>query len=198
VRFAVLIATALIAIGFGGIAIGPALAVQTSWKKFCDNSQRTGFKRICSTRAEARDRVDDSLLATIDVIEPAGDAKGILRVTFPLGIQLKYGTRLIVDGSDPQQGPFVMCIAAGCVSDYEVTPGLIDRMRAAQQLLVQAVDGFGKPVNAALSLDHFWAAYDSPRAEMLAADPGFFREPEARPKPWLDDTLRRELRPPVR
>jgi len=30
-----------------------------------------------------------------------------MRVTFPLGMQLRYGTRLIVDGSDPRQSPFV-------------------------------------------------------------------------------------------
>jgi invasion protein IalB len=200
VRFAVLIAAALIAIcGFGGIATAndiPAHAVQNPWKKYCRNNQTTGFKRICSTRAEARNSTDDSLLAAIDVVEPADHAtKGVLRVTFPLGMQLKSGTRLIVDGSDSQQSPYVICTAAGCSSDYEATPGLIASMRAARRLFVQSIDRSGKPLNVALSLDHFWAAYDSPRAEMLAPEPESFRIPEARSKPWLDDTLRRELRP---
>jgi invasion protein IalB len=195
VRVAALITAALIAIGVGGVATAadiPGLAVPTHWKKFCFNSQKTGFTRICDTRAEARKRKDDALLAAVELIEPEGEARKILRVTFPLGMQLRYGTRLILYGVDPLQSPFVSCTAAGCMSDYEATAALLGSMRAGQGLVVQAIDQSGKPLTVTLSLADFWVAYDGPRTEPVSDE---IEQPR---KPWQDDTLRPELRPPMR
>lgn len=96
-RFAALITTALMVFGLGGHAAAAEisdLTVSTSWKKFCVNSQKTGFNGICDTRAEARKRDDNALLAAVEVIEREGEPKKTLRVIFPLGIQLTPGTRL--------------------------------------------------------------------------------------------------------
>ena len=104
-------------------------------------------------------------------------------------MQLPYGTRLIVHGKGPLQGPYAICTVAGCAADYEATPALLDSMKASQALIVQAIDQSGKPLNATLSLAGFWAAHQGPPGEPI--------EPimEPRKKPWLDDTLRPELRP---
>jgi invasion protein IalB len=190
-RFAALIAAALIAT-FNGIAMAveiPALTVQTSWKKFCFNDQKAGFKEICDTRVESRRRDDNSLMAAVEIIEPEEEAKKILRVTFPLGMQLTYGTRLIVHGLDPQQSPYIQCTATGCISDYEATPALLGSMRAGEGLIVQAIDQSAKPFSVTLSLADFRVAYDGPRTELVVDE---IEEPR---RPWLDDTLRRELRP---
>jgi invasion protein IalB len=196
VRFVALFAAALSATGLGGVAAAaeiPGLTVRTSWKKFCFNDQKTGLGKTCDTRAEARNHDDNSLLAAVDIIGPEGEAGKILRVVFPLGVQLKYGTRLIVDGDDPRSSPYVVCTATGCMSDHEATPALLGIMRAAPGLLVQAIDQSGKPLSVTLSLADFGAAYDSPRAEPIVVD-----EPERLQKPWRDDTLRPDLRPRIR
>jgi invasion protein IalB len=194
-RFAALITTALMVFGLGGHAAAAEisdLTVSTSWKKFCVNSQKTGFNGICDTRAEARKRDDNALLAAVEVIEREGEPKKTLRVIFPLGIQLTPGTRLILAGLDPQQNPYVACTSAGCMSDYEATPALLGSMRAGQGLVVQAIDQSGRPLTVTLSLADFGVAYDGPGAEWVSD------EIEAPRKPWLDDTLRLELRPPMR
>jgi hypothetical protein len=80
-----LIVTILIATRFGGAATAadiPGLILHTPWKKFCYDNQKTGFKRICDTRAEARKHGDNSLLAAVELIEREGEAKKILRITF--------------------------------------------------------------------------------------------------------------------
>jgi invasion protein IalB len=184
---------ALIATATGSVAMAediPELSIQTPWTKSCFNGQETYFRRICDTRAELRKQDDNSLLVVVDLLDREGEAKKTLRVTFPLGMQLVHGTRLIVHGNDPLQGPYVACTDAGCASDYEATPALLDSMKASQGLIVQAIDQSGKPFNAILSLANFGAAHEGPPAE-----PAIEQIMAPRRKPWLDDTLRPELRP---
>jgi len=192
-RSAALMAAALIAIARGGVAMAediPEFTIQAPWKKSCFHGEGTYFRQICSTRAELRKQDDNSLLVTVDVIDHEGEAKKIVRVAFPLGMQLPYGTRLIVNGNDPLQGPYVVCIATGCLSDYEASSALLESMKANQALIVQAIDQSAKPFTATLSLAGFWAAHEGP-----PADPAVEQIMAPRKKPWLDDTLRPELRP---
>jgi len=191
-RFAASVVTVFITIGSGAAAMAadiPGLGVQTAWKKFCYENRQAGSPRICDTRAEVRMRDDNSTLAAVELIEQDGDARKILRVTFPLGTQLKYGTRLIFDGVGPQQSLYTACAAAGCMSDYEATPVLLASMKAALGLAVQAIDRSGQPLTVTLSLNGFSTVYDGPGIESAADE---MMEP---PKPWLDDTLDRKLRP---
>jgi invasion protein IalB len=118
------------------------------------------------------------------MIEPQGEVRKILRITFPLGMQLKYGTRLIVHGVDPLRGPYTICSAAGCMADYEATPALLTSMKAGEMLVVQAIDQLGKQLSVTLSLADFWVAHDGPGTEPV------IDETEAPRRPWQDDTLR--------
>jgi invasion protein IalB len=165
-RFAAVITTALIAIGFGAVAMAadiPGFSVHTPWKRFCFSGRKPDFKSVCDTRGEARKHDDHSLLAAVELIEREGQPQRILRVTVPLGMQLKYGTRLIFYGVDPRQSPYVTCTDAGCMSDYEATPALVDSMRAGGGMAVQAINQSGKPLTAMLSLADFRVAYDGRR-----------------------------------
>ena len=119
------------------------------------------------------------LLAAVELIEPGREAKKILRVTFPLGMLIKYGTRLIVYGVDPQQAAYVTCTAVGCLSDYEA--------RVGKEMAVQAIDKSGKPFTVTLSLADFWVAFDGPRTESI------IDETEQPLRPWRDDALTPEV-----
>src|SRR5262249_2236417 len=89
----------------------------------------------------------------------------ILRVTLPLGMQLVHGTRIIVDNNQPQQSPYVICFANGCMSDYEATPQLIDSMKKGQNLVVQAINANGAPLTLPLPLAELATAEDGPRGD---------------------------------
>jgi invasion protein IalB len=172
--------------------------IHTPWKKTCFSSQKTDFRQICSTRAEAWKRDDDAPMAAVEIIEREGEEKKILRVIVPLGVQLSYGTRLTVYGNDPLRNPYATCMAAGCMSEYEATSALLGSMRAGQGLLIQAIDQSGKPLSVTLSLADFSAAYDGPLTEPVVDAAEEQRREMERRRPWLDDTLRPELRPRIR
>jgi invasion protein IalB len=102
------------------------------------------------------------------VIEPEGETKHILRITVPLDVRLAYGTRIGVDNGEPQQSPYVICFASGCLSDYDATPELISKLKAGQTLIVQAIRGDGTTVTRWLTLREgggagFTRAIEGPR-----------------------------------
>ena len=77
--------------------LDPPFAAPSPWMKFCLKTQDIEAKTICHTGAEVWNRVDDKVVASVEMIEIQGEGKSTLRATFPLGAQLVYGTRLIVD-----------------------------------------------------------------------------------------------------
>ena len=96
--------------------------IYAPWTKFCLKGQDANAKQVCFTGKDGRIESGQPVIAAV-IIEPEGEPKKILRVTLPLGMQLVHGTRIIVDSNAPQQSPYVICFANGCMSDYEVTPG---------------------------------------------------------------------------
>jgi invasion protein IalB len=158
------IAAALCLAGHAAASDDPAALsfARLPWMKLCDKTR--GAKPVCYVSAEASEPADVASLAGVAIIEPQGEGRKILRLTFPLGMQLVHGTRMIVDTNPPQRSPYRSCSLVGCVSDYEIGPDLIDIMKGGQTLFVQAIDGSGQPVTASLPLADFAAVYDGPPA----------------------------------
>lgn len=158
----------------GGAPAQPEQQVQLiygPWTKFCLKGQDAGAKQVCFTGKDGRIESGQTVIAAV-VIEPEGEPKKVLRVTLPLGMQLGYGTRAIVDNNAPAQSPYVICFANGCMSDYEVTPELLASMKKGQNLVIQAINSNGAPLTLPLPLGaEFAKAYDGP-----PTDPKVFEE----------------------
>jgi invasion protein IalB len=135
--------------------------IYAPWTKFCLKGQDANAKQVCFTGKDGRIESGQPVIAAV-IIEPEGEPKKILRVTLPLGMQLVHGTRVIVDNNPPQQSPYVICFANGCMSDYEVTPELLANMKKGQNLVVQAINSNGAPLTLPLPLGDFAKAYDGP------------------------------------
>jgi invasion protein IalB len=144
--------------------------IYAPWTKFCLKGQDAGAKQVCFTGKDGRIESGQPVIAAV-IIEPEGEPKKILRVTLPLGMQLQHGTRIIVDANAPQQSPYVICFANGCMSDYEVSPELLASMKKGQNLVVQAINSNGAPLTLPLPLAEFAKAYDGP-----PTDPKVFEE----------------------
>jgi invasion protein IalB len=144
--------------------------IYAPWTKFCLKGQDANAKQVCFTGKDGRIESGQPVIAAV-IIEPEGEPKKILRVTLPLGMQLVHGTRVIVDNNPPQQSPYVICFANGCMSDYEVTPELLANMKKGQNLVVQAINSNGQPLTLPLPLAEFAKAYDGP-----PTDPKEFEE----------------------
>ncbi|MGP9810727.1 invasion associated locus B family protein [Rhodopseudomonas palustris] len=144
--------------------------IYAPWTKFCLKGQDANAKQVCFTGKDGRIESGQPVIAAV-IIEPEGEPKKILRVTLPLGMQLVHGTRIIVDSNAPQQSPYVICFANGCMSDYEATPELLASMKKGQNLVVQAINSNGAPLTLPLPLAEFAKAYDGP-----PTDPKQFEE----------------------
>jgi invasion protein IalB len=144
--------------------------IYAPWTKFCLKGQDANAKQVCFTGKDGRIESGQPVVAAV-IIEPEGEAKKILRVTLPLGMQLVHGTRVIVDNNPPAQSPYVICFANGCMSDYDVTPELLANMKKGQNLVVQAINSNGAPLTLPLPLAEFAKAYDGP-----PTDPKVFEE----------------------
>lgn len=144
--------------------------IYSPWTKFCLKGQEANAKQVCFTGKDGRLESGLPIVAAV-VIEPEGDAKKMLRVTLPLGMQVQPGTRVIIDQGQPATGPYVICFTNGCMADYEVNADIIGRLKKGQQLAVQAINGNGQPVSLTLPLNDFAKAYDGP-----PTDPKVFEE----------------------
>jgi invasion protein IalB len=152
-----------------------AQLIFSPWVKLCNKDSDPNAKRVCVTVKDGR--VESGLLVvSVAIIEMDGEQRKLLRMSLPYGVALTHGTRLIVDQGTPATAPFVTCLPpvvppGGCISDYEATADIINRMKKGQVLTVQAIHMNGQPMSPQLELKDFAKAYDGP-----PTDPKVFEE----------------------
>ena len=156
--------------------------IYSPWTKFCLKGQEKDAKQVCFTGKDARIESGMPVVAAVLIEPDAPDAKKVLRVTVPLGVQLTHGTRVIVDQNQPMQGPFVICFTNGCMSDYEANPAMITSLKKGQGLTVQAINAGGQPISLVLPLGDFAKANEGP-----PTDPKVFEEQQKK----LQDELQK-------
>jgi len=138
--------------------------VFSPWTKLCPKPPPNApqpFKPVCITVKEARLETGQ-FIAGAALFEQAGEDKRLLRITLPLGIQIPPGTRVTVDADQPLSAPFVTCVPNGCMADYQVDLAFIDKLKKAQQLLLQGVNMQGQVAGYLIPLTEFAKAIDGP------------------------------------
>jgi invasion protein IalB len=156
--------------------------IYSPWTKFCLKGQETNAQQVCFTGKDGRIESGMPVIAAV-LIEPEGEAKKVLRVTLPLGMQLPQGTRVIVDQGQPMNAPYIICFTNGCMADYEASAELIGKLKKGQGLVVQGINSQGQPISLVLPLADFGKAYDGP-----PTDPKVFEEQQ---KKLQDDLQKR-------
>ncbi|HEY4404840.1 MAG TPA: invasion associated locus B family protein [Xanthobacteraceae bacterium] len=131
------------------------------WTKFCPAGPDANGKPVCQTARFGRNEAGLPIVAAI-LTQPEGNAREVLHVVVPIGMQLPQGARLIVDGGKPLKAPYAACFRKGCVADFETGAALIGKLRNGQKLVVQAIDSKGHAISLVLPLDDFAKAYGGP------------------------------------
>lgn len=144
--------------------------IYSPWTKFCLKGKEANAKQVCFTGKDGRIESGMPVVAAV-LIEPEGEAKKILRVTVPLGMQIQHGTRIIVDQNAPLTGPYVICFTNGCMADYDATPDLVAKLSKGKNLIVQAINANNQPISLDLPLNDFNKAHTGP-----PTDPKVFEE----------------------
>ncbi|HYW60147.1 MAG TPA: invasion associated locus B family protein [Xanthobacteraceae bacterium] len=145
--------------------------IYSPWAKFCGKGQDPNAKQVCFTGKDARTESGVPVVAAA-LIEPDGEPQKIFRITLPSPLQLRYGTRLIIDQQQPPIAmPFFTCFSNGCMADYEGTPDLIGKLKKGQMLTIQAINLAGNEISFPLPLSDFAKANEGP-----PTDPKVFEE----------------------
>ncbi len=140
--------------------------IYSPWTKVCgkegqQQQAQAGAKEVCFTIKEAR--LDTGqFVASAGIIELEGEPKKLLRVTLPLGLLLRHGTRMIIDSQQPTTGSFNFCLPNGCWADFEVDKDFVGRMKKGQSLVLQAFNLNGQVASFAFPLPDFAKAVDGP------------------------------------
>jgi invasion protein IalB len=138
--------------------------IYSPWTKVCGKEGQPGApaqKEVCFTIKEAR--LDTGqFVASAGLIEVDGDQKKILRVTLPLGLLLRHGTRMVVDTQQPMTGNFSFCLPNGCWADFEVAGEFVGRIKKAQSMVLQAFNLNGQVASFAFPLVDFAKANEGP------------------------------------
>jgi invasion protein IalB len=143
------------------------------WTKICNKDAHPTSKRVCVTVSEGRSQNSERITVSVAVIEIDGEPRQLLRLIMPYEVALQHGPRLLVDRAQPATAAFVRCLPAvvppgGCLSDYEATSDLVDRMKRGQLLTVQALNGNGQMISAQIELKDSAQAYEGPGTEPFA------------------------------
>jgi invasion protein IalB len=155
------------------------------WIKLCGEAEN---KKVCVTAKEGRMETG-LLLVTAAIYEPQGEnPERLLRVSVPYGVNLQYGTRVIIDDTPPSTAPYVACLPpvvppGGCIADYKITKEVIDKMKGGKLLTIQAVHMSNQPMSLTVPLDDLAKAYDGP-----PTDPKVFQEQQQK----LQEELQRK------
>jgi invasion protein IalB len=152
------------------------------WTKFCLKGKEANAKQVCFTGKDGRIESGMPVVAAV-LIEPEGEAKKILRVTVPLGMQIQHGTRIIVDQNPPLNSPYVICFTNGCMSDYDASGDMVSKLSKGKTLIVQAINANNQPISLTLPLSDFNKAHNGP-----PTDPKVF---EAQQKKLQEELQRR-------
>jgi invasion protein IalB len=132
--------------------------IYSPWMKLCPKADG---QAVCFTGKDGRFGSGPVMVAAV-LIEPENGARKILRVTFPLGMQMPQGTRMFVDNGQPLTAPYIICFSNGCMADYEASEELIGRLKSGQLLTVQGFNSQGQGISSILPLADFAKAHDGP------------------------------------
>jgi invasion protein IalB len=130
----------------------------SAWTRSCTRDADVDGKQICFAIKTGRIASGQLAVAAI-LVEREGESRKTLRVVLPLGVQTVHGTRVIVDSEQPLQSAYLFCATDGCVSDYDVPPDFIGKLRNGKTLFVQAINSSGAPLSLPLPLADFNNAY---------------------------------------
>ena len=110
----------------------------SSWAKLCSKGQEENAQPVCITTRDGYNEAGFPLIATA-LIENQGTQQKLLRVTLPLGMVLQSPVRVVIDDGQPMNAPYLLCVANGCMSDFEASGELVGKMKKGQSLTVQGI-----------------------------------------------------------
>ncbi|MBT8448439.1 MAG: invasion associated locus B family protein [Gammaproteobacteria bacterium] len=84
----------------------------------------------------------------------------------PLGVLLKHGVKIVVDGFEfSQPVPFTYCDKGGCSASYHLDEKMIEMLKKGKKMVITAVGTNGKEFSLPVSLNGFTQAFGALTSE---------------------------------
>jgi invasion protein IalB len=131
----------------------------TPWTKVCQKGPETDNKQVCFVSTDGRlETGQPAIIARI--IEPEGAEKR-MQVVLTATVLVQHGTRMLIDGQELAQAPYVFCaFQGGCVAFYRIDDAVIAKLKKGKTMQVQTFTPPNTILEFPLSLANFEKAYD--------------------------------------
>ncbi|MGL3209357.1 MULTISPECIES: invasion associated locus B family protein [Bradyrhizobium] len=145
----------------GPVAGEQATLTYPPWTKFC-------IADTCIVGREGRSKIENidcGAVVAAALIARTGDSRKTLRVFLPTRVIVERGVRIIIDQGQAIERPYAGCFAYGCTADYDAGPEMVDQLKQAHALTLEAFDKANSPISLTVPLAGFADAYDGPAQE---------------------------------
>lgn len=126
----------------------------TPWEKQCAQAKTPRCAVI--VRYSSEDPFENMFEVRVGLVSLPG-SPDFIRVLLPLGMQIKYGARIVIDDLAPIQAWFNHCSDDGCVANFTGAETL-SKLRSATKVRIQAINTRGAPVTTLFQTTTFKAA----------------------------------------
>jgi len=142
------------------VSAGPAAAQDEDnpWVKIC-NTDPNAQKEVCLITQELRTETGQ-FLASVAIRETPGEERRALLVSVPVGMLIRAGVQLQVDGAEPQEAEYTICFPNACYAERTIDSAYINKLKAGGTLQLTTVNQQAQPVRFDLTLIGFTATYD--------------------------------------
>jgi invasion protein IalB len=130
---------------------------ETGWQVICRPHQADRSKLDCSIVYETFTTNDRVRVTAVEIVK--GEKGRTVIVSVPVGVNLKDGLELMIDGANRQALTYASCQSNGCFATFDMDAKLIDTIRKGKNLSVGFSDGQGSKVKVDISLVGFNAAF---------------------------------------
>ncbi len=130
---------------------------ETGWQVICRPQQADRAKLDCSVVYETFTTNDRMRVAAVEIIK--GEKGRTIIISVPVGVNLKDGIELMVDGASRQTLGFASCQSNGCFATMDMDAKFVELMRKGKNISAGFSDGQGSKVKVDISLVGFNAAY---------------------------------------
>ncbi|WP_420392696.1 invasion associated locus B family protein [Acuticoccus sp.] len=151
---------------------------QNAWVKIC-NTDPAANKELCLITQELRTN-SGQFLASAAIREFTGEARKSMLLSVPVGMVIRPGVQLQIDGGEPEKAEYQICFPNACYAERAIDQAFIERLKAGGKLRLVAYNQQGKQVRFDLTLIGFTSAYEGD-----GIDPDALQQKQA--------TLQREL-----
>ena len=130
-----------------------------AWTLECGTVPANG-QRICQMSQFANDPQTNKPVIQAAVLQPPGAQNAILRLIAPLGVWLRPGVELSIDGGQPNKLNFEFCLREGCIAQLPMTPGLVAAMKKGKAANLTLRNIRRQQVSLSVSLSGFTKSFN--------------------------------------